>query len=237
MTVGGVLEQTLGLYQRFFWRFAATTAIVVVFLDLLSALGRTVDSTGGTILWALLGVTIGLIGTFLVQGALTLAVDDVRDGRVDTSIGELYARTRPHLGALIVAGVLAGIGIGLGLLLLIAPGLYLLTLWALIVPAIVLEDRSAGESFGRSSALTAGHRWAVLGVALVTLLASAVVGNIVIAIFSASLPEFFGVWLGSVVAQCATTPFLALAWTVMYFDLRRAAEPSPATVAPPPVSA
>ena len=32
-----------------------------------------------------------LIGTFLVQGALTLAVDDVRDGRVDSSIGELYA--------------------------------------------------------------------------------------------------------------------------------------------------
>jgi Membrane domain of glycerophosphoryl diester phosphodiesterase len=237
VTVGGVLQQALGLYQRFFWRFALTTALVVVVLDLLTALGRTVDdSDGGAALWALLALMVGLVGTFLVQGALTLAVDDVRDGRIDTSIGELYARTRPHLGALIVAGVLAAIGIGLGLLLLIAPGLYLLTRWALIVPTIVLEGRSAGESFGRSNDLTEGHRWAVLGVALVTLLASAVISNIVISIFLAVLPDFLGVWLGSVVAHCVTTPFLALAWTVMYFDLRRAAEASPAAAVEPPAA-
>ena len=231
MTVGNVLQQALGLYQRFFWRFVATTAIVMVVLDLVTALGQTVDSNGGAVIWALVSVVVGLIGTFLVQGALTLAVDDVRDGRVDTSIGELYARTRPHLGALIIAGVLASIGIGIGLLLLIAPGLYLLTLWALIVPAIVLENCSAGESFSRSNALTAGHRWAVLGVALVTLIASAVIGNILITIFVAILPDFFGVWLGSFIAHCVTTPFLALAWTVMYFELRRAAEPAPAATA------
>jgi hypothetical protein len=233
MTVGGVLQQALGLYQRFFWRFVAITAIVMIFLDLLTALGQLVDSNGATAIWALLSVVVGLIGTFLVQGALTLAVDDVRDGRIDSSIGELYSRTRPHLGALIVAGILASIGIGIGLVLLIAPGLYLLTLWALIVPAIVLESKGIGDSFSRSSALTAGHRWAVLGVALITLIASAVVSNIVIAIFVAILPDFLGVWLGSFVAHCATTPFLALAWTVMFFELRRAAEP-PVAASPPP---
>jgi hypothetical protein len=236
VTVGGVLQQALGLYQRFFWRFAATTAIVFVLLDLLSAFAWTVDSTGGRALWLLLSAILGLIGTFLVQGALTLAVDDVRDGRIDTSIGELYARTRPRLGSLILAGVLAGIGIGIGLILFIAPGLYLLTLWALIVPTIVLEDRSAGESFSRSSALTAGHRWAVLGVAVVTLIASGIVSGIVSAIFAAVLPDLLGVWLGDLVAHCVTTPFLALAWTVMFFDLRRAAEPSPAAAASPPAS-
>src|SRR4051812_3299554 len=224
MTVGNVLEQALALYRRFFWRFVATTAIVMVFLDLLSALGRTVDSTSGAVLWALVSVVVSLIGTFLVQGALTLAVDDVRDGRIDTSIGELYARTRPHLGSLIVAGVLASIGIGIGLILLIAPGLYLLTLWALIVPAIVLENRGTGESFGRSAELTAGHRWAVLGIALITVIASGVISNIVVTIFVAVLPDFLGVWLGSLLAHCVTTPFLALAWTVMYFELRGAAE-------------
>ena len=100
-----------------------------------------------------------------------------------------------------------------------------------------LESRSTGESFSRSSALTAGHRWTVLGVVLITVIASAVIGNIVIAIFVAILPDFFGVWLGSVVAHCATTPFLALAWTVMFFELRRAAESPAAEVAPPPALA
>jgi hypothetical protein len=231
VTVGGVLQQALGLYQRFFWRFAATAAIVFAVLDLLTAFGETADfSNGGEVLWALVAVGISLIGSFLVQGALTLAVDDVRDGRIDTSIGELYARTRPHLGSLIVAGVAASIGITIGLVLLIAPGLYLATLWALIVPAIVLEDRTAGESFGRSSTLTAGHRWAVLGVVLVTLLASGVISGIVSSIFIAVLPDFFGVWLGGLIAHSVTTPFLALAWTVMFFDLRRAAEPPAASV-------
>jgi hypothetical protein len=231
VTVGGVLEQTLGLYQRFFWRFAATTAVIMVVLDLLSALSVTGRSDSREAVWALVSLVVGLIGAFWVQGALTLAVDDVRDGRVDTSIGELYERTRPHLVALILGGVLASIGIGLGLVLLIVPGLYLLARWALIVPTIVLEGKSAGEAFSRSSALTAGNRWPVLGVAVVTLLASAVIGGIVQAIFDAILPELLGVWLGSLAAHCVTTPFLALAWTVVYFELRRREQPQPGVVA------
>jgi hypothetical protein len=64
-----------------------------------------------------------------------------------------------------------------------------------------------------------------------------VIGNVLVAIFTAILPTFFGVWLGSLVAHCVTTPFLALAWTVMYFELRGAAETTAAQAAPPPVSA
>jgi hypothetical protein len=233
VTVGGVLQQALGLYQRFFWRFVATTAIVFIVLDLLSALAWSAGSGGGRVITVLVSAIVGFVGTFLVQGALTLAVDDVRDGRIDSPISELYARTRPHLGALIIAGVLAAIGISIGLVLLILPGLYLLTRWAVIVPSIMLEGKSAGESFGRSNELTSGHRWSVLGVAIVTFLASAVLSSIVSSIFRAVLPEFLGVWLGDFVAHCVTTPFLALAWTVMYFDLRRAAEPPPAAVEPP----
>jgi hypothetical protein len=227
MSIGSVFEQTFGLYQRFFWRFAATTAVVMVVLDLITAITVTSDSNNesGAALWALFALVLGLIGTFWVQGALTLAVDDVRDGRVDTSIGELYTRTRPYLGSLILAGVLAAIGIGIGLLLLIAPGLYLLARWAVLVPTIVVEKRSTGEAFTRSGELTAGHRWSVLGVAVVTLIFSAIISGIVQAILDAILPEFLGIWLGSLVAQCVTTPFLALAWTVMYFELRRLKEP------------
>jgi hypothetical protein len=233
VTVGGVLEQSLGLYQKFFWRFALTTAVVVVALDLIAALASTAGSHSGAFaFWGLLTVVLGLVGTFWVQGALTFAVDDVRDGRIDTTIGELYRRTQPFLGALIVAGVLAALGIAIGLVLFIAPGLYLLCRWALIVPAIVLEDRSAGEAFTRSTQLTEGHRWTVLGVAVVVIVVSFVVDGIARGILGLILPTFFGAWFGAVVANCITTPFVALAFTVMYFQLAKPAETPTIAAAP-----
>ncbi len=97
------------------------------------------------------------------------AVRDVRDGKQDLTIGEMFQRVQPRLPALIVAGILAGLGIALGLVLLIVPGLFLLTIWSLIVPTIVLEGKSAGESFGRSRELVKGNGWSVFGVIVITI--------------------------------------------------------------------
>jgi hypothetical protein len=219
VSVGGILDQSFGLYQRFIWRFAATAAIVFAVLDLLSALSATSDSVEAGLLWALVGLVVSIVGTFWVQGALTEAVIDVRDGRIDTTISELFRRTQPRLPALIVAGLLASIGIGIGLIVLIVPGLYLLTRWAVIVPVIVVEGRRAGEAFSRSSQLTAGHRWTVLGVSVVTLLVYFILGGLASGFLRAILPEFLGAWLGSLVVHSLFTPLLALAWTTMYFEL------------------
>ena len=50
------------------------------------------------------------------------------------------------------------------------PGLVLMTWWVVIIPAIVLENRSAGESFGRSRDLVRGYGWNVFGVIVLTIL-------------------------------------------------------------------
>src|SRR5215210_271438 len=170
MKVGAVLSEAWKLYRRFFGRFVLTAAVIYVFLDLLSAIGAAADSGEASFVWFLVSFVVGLVGFFWVQGALVEAVRDVRDGRIDLPVSDLYSRARPRLPALISAGVLAVVGITLGLILLIIPGLYLLARWLFIVPAIVLEGRSAGESFGRSSEIGAGHRWSILGLALVTLI-------------------------------------------------------------------
>ena len=118
--------------------------IVYLIVDLLNALVATLvgHGVGISLLLALLTTAVSLVGTFWLQGALVFAVDDVRDGRIDTTIGQLFERVRPYLGILILAGILAGLGIALGLVLLIVPGLILLTWWCLIVPVIVLEGKS-----------------------------------------------------------------------------------------------
>jgi hypothetical protein len=233
VTVGRILNDSLDLYQRFFWRFVATAAVVYVVLDLLGALVAGIDSDNDLVLvfWALVSAALGIIGFFWLSGALVEAVQDLRDGRADTTIGDLYRRTRPRLPALIASGVLAALGVLVGLVLLIVPGLFLLTRWALIAPVVVLEKRSAGEAFSRSWELVKGHSWSVFGVIVVTGLGAAIISGIIQALLAAVLPDFLGAWLGALAAHVVTAPFVAIAWTLMYFALARpadaVAEPEP----------
>src|SRR5918995_3524139 len=130
MDVNAVLSEAWTLYTRFFARFVLTAAVVFVVLDLLGAIAALAgDDVASGIVWGLISLVATIVGFFWVQGALVEAVRDVRDGRFDASVGELYSRTRPRLPALISAGVLAGLAVTAGPILLIVPGLYLLTRW------------------------------------------------------------------------------------------------------------
>ncbi len=222
MSVSSVLGEAFDLYRRFFWRFVATAAVVFVVLDLASAFADQASgsSTGSQLLWTLIALVLSVVGAFWLQGALIEAVRDVRDGRIDTTIGELYERTRPQLAALIAAGIVAAIGIAFGLVLLIVPGLFLLTRWALIPAVIVFEKLGAGDSFNRSWELTRGYGWSVFGSLVVAFLLYAIAQGILLAAFN-PLPDFLAVWIGGIVAHSITTPFIAAVGAVLYFRLAR----------------
>ncbi|MGH3081228.1 MAG: glycerophosphoryl diester phosphodiesterase membrane domain-containing protein [Gaiellaceae bacterium] len=224
----GVLGEAWAMYKAH-WRHLLPIALVVyVAVGLVSLLLALLLDR-----WAagLLAALVSLIATFWLQGALVKAIDDVRDGRPDLSLGETFARVRPQLVAIIVAGVLAAIGVILGLILLIIPGLYLLTRWILIIPVIVLEGRTAGESFGRSWDLVRGFAWNVFGVIVLTILI--LIGfRIALEIILFPLSDEIQSLLTELIAGTLATPFAALAWTLLYFRLREAKEPAqaPATV-------
>ncbi len=231
MDVTGVLNESWLLYRRFFARFFVTAAVVFIPLDFVGALAA---EAGGDVaaaaVWGLISLVVTVVGIFWVQGALVEAVRDVRDGRAEVGIGELYTRTRPRLPTLIAAGVLAGIGIVLGLILLIVPGLYLLTRWALIAPVIVLERRSAGEAFSRSAEIVRGNGWSVFGLIVMTIIGAALARGAVRILFS-WLPGFLDAWLGGVIANSLVVPFVAVAWTLAYYHLMGAGR-APASVEP-----
>ena len=236
MDIGEVLSEAWNLYKRFLWQFFLTALVVFAVLDLLSALAAAAagDSVAAEIFWAVIAVTIGIVGYFWVQGALVELVRDVRDGRADRSIGETYAAVRPRLPALIAAGILAALGIGIGFLLLIVPGLILLTFWSMLVPVIVIEGSSAGDSFKRSFDVVRGHGWPVFGLILITFITVAVASGLIRLLF-APLPDFLDDWLGSLVAHSLTIPFAAAALTTAYFKLTApAATPAPVEAEPPP---
>ena len=181
---------------------------------------------------AILSFIISLIALFWVQGALVRAVEDIRDGRADMSLGETYQRVRPQLPAIIVGGLLAGLGIALGLVLLIVPGLILLTWWIVLIPVIVLEERSAGEAFGRSRELVRGHAWSVFGVIVLTILV-VIAFNIVLSLLLLPVSDWLRSFLSNIIIGTVVTPFVVVTWTTLYYRLRAAKEP-PAEAPPTP---
>ena len=202
------------------WRHLVPIALVVYL-----AVGLISIVLVALLTWvgAILSFVIGLVALFWVQGALVKAVEDIRDGRADLSLGETYERVRPQLPAIIVAGLLAGLGIALGLVLLIVPGLILLTWWIVIIPVIVLEGRSAGEAFSRSRELVRGHGWNVFGVIVLTILL-VIAFQIVLGLLLIPVSDWLRSFISNLVSGTVVTPFIVLVWTTLYYRLRAAKE-------------
>lgn len=202
------------------WRHLLTISFVVYLAVALISLVLVLALTW---LGAILGVIVSLIGIFWVQGALVRAVEDIRDGRADLTLGETFNRVRPQLGSIVVAGLLAGLGIAVGLVLLIVPGLVLLTWWVLIIPVIVLEQRAAGESFSRSRELVRGYGWSVFGVIVLTILL-VIAFSIVLTVVLTPVADWLQSFLSDLVTGTLVTPFIALTWTILYYRLKAAKE-------------
>lgn len=226
----GVIGEAWGYYKAQWQHLIGIAFVVYIAIALISA------ALVGILGWvgALLAAGIGLTGVFLLQGALVKAVEDIRDGRADLSMAETLAAVKEKIPPIAGASILAGIGIAIGLVLLIVPGLFLLTIWVVIVPAIVLENRPVMESFGRSRELVRGNGWNVFGVIVLSYLILLVVGLVVELVLS---PLGSGVrgFLGDLVGGTITAPFIALVYTLLYYRLREAGAPaSPETTPPPP---
>jgi hypothetical protein len=135
----------------------------------------------------------------------------------------------PVLFALLAVSILAGIGIGIGLVLLIVPGLILATFWAVVAPVTVLERPGVFPAFGRSWELVRGNGWPVFGVIIMFILIFIAIG-IVLGVIGALLGDAGEVILGYV-GTVITAPLVALAASVLYFELK-GIETVPATAGP-----
>ncbi len=159
----------------------------------------------------------------LYQGMVVKLVQDVQDGRRDHTIGELLASVEPVLLPLIAVSLLFAIGVAIGFVLLIIPGLNLLVFWSVVAPVTVLERPGVFAAFGRSRDLVRGNGWNVFGVIVLVYLTVLVV-SLAAGVLSTPLGALgrgFINWAVTVV----TAPVPALAASVLYFALRD--EPTP----------
>ena len=189
--------------------YLAATLAQLLFTTVLGALG------------ALLAAIVVIIAGFLVQAALVRAVEDLRDGQADLPLGATLKAAWPAVGRVAVASILAGIAIVLGFLLFVVPGLYLLTIWCLIVPVLVIERASIGDSFGRSRQLVQGFGWQVFGT-IVTVFLLAFVAGLLLDLILAPIPDDPRLTLSNLISGTLFAPFSALVVTLGYFRLLQA---------------
>jgi hypothetical protein len=217
----GVLTEAWEHYKAHWKHLLSIAFIVYAVVALISVILTAALGLVGLIIAAV----VSIVGLFLLQGALVTAVADIRDGRADLSIEETFRKAQPFLGRIAGASILAGIGILIGFLALVIPGFILLTIWLFIVPVIVLENSSIGDSFGRSRELVRGYGMNVFGVIVLTILLIFVFGLLLGAILL-FLPDELSRFISDVVSGTVTAPFITVTWTLLYFRMRAAKEPA-----------
>jgi hypothetical protein len=215
MEPGDIMGRTWQLYRAHWRRLIAIAAIVFVPLGGIAAALALAGWPG-----VVAANVLSLAATFLVQGALVKAVEDLRDGRADLGIAETFGYAGAQLLPLAAAGMLAAIGIFIGLLLLIVPGLVLWTWWLVVPAVIVLEHRGVIESFRRSRELVRGTAWPVFGVVVLTVLVLIALGLVIAILLVPIDSDLWAGFLGQAVADSLAAPFVAVAWTLTYFALR-----------------
>lgn len=168
-SVGDTLGKGFATFFKNLPALLVMALIVYSPLFLYAAIGKTpydTESVEDVQTWAFVFITVigfgGAVLTMVLSAAVTYLVVEEMGGRhapIGKSIGVGLSRLLPALAV----GLLAGICIVLGMFALIVPGLILLTMFYVAVPASVIERPGITGALGRSAELTKGHRWQILG--------------------------------------------------------------------------
>jgi hypothetical protein len=174
-----------------------------------------------------IGTLLQLLAVLLASAACFRAIaqaylGDTPDWRASLS----YAWHRAP--SLLLITLLYGLGVLLGMLLLIVPGIWLYLAWAFAVPVLLVEGLRGRKALGRSFELVKGRWWRTFGVIVVGFLLASIVsaimqGAFLIGIIFEPDNDLLKVVLnaiGTTVAFAIVTPFQAALVTVVYFDLR-----------------
>ncbi len=226
----GVLTEAWDLYRRYAAHFLLIAFVVYLVTAVLVALLALAGVAG-----VIIGSILSFAATYVVQTALIMAVQDVRDGRVDLDLSQTVRAALPYLWPVIAASILAGIGIAVGFILLIVPGFILLTFWCLIVPCIVVGGSGVFDSFGASWRTVRGYAWRVFGTYLLVFLILIAL-SIVLSVVLLVLPLYLRSFINSVVSGTLVAPFLALVVTLIYYRLTAAHAGQAPAGGPPPSS-
>ena len=188
--------------------------IYAFFVDPALYLGQTGEFTGGLVAILIIQTLLAyLVNATLVYGT----VQDLR-GR-QTNIGDCISRGLAVMFPVIGVAILMILATSLGMLLLIIPGLIVMTMLWVAIPAAIVERPGVFASLRRSRELTKGFRWKVFGLIILILISQWAIGWVTgfVLRMSGSIPA---VLLGNLLVTVFFTALWAVVSAVGYHDLR-----------------
>ena len=222
LTLGEILDVSFGLYRSMF----LTLLVVAVAVHLVPVMIQTYLQASGRI-FLLDFVTLGywlvaVIMNSLGVAATTSIISDAYLGRRMTA-GEALRRALPLIWPLLVISLLSSLLIGVGFMLLIVPGVILLS--GLLVSSVVMVVEvppRATTAMARSWELSKGYKGQVFGTVLVAfllLLVPRVAVSTIWGLSGGSRTAILPVVV-SAMLEVAVYPYLYTVITLVYYDLR-----------------
>ncbi|MBV8190842.1 MAG: hypothetical protein JOY64_19665 [Alphaproteobacteria bacterium] len=193
-TVVSVLQRSYEIAKENFAAFVTITLIA-------SAVSVVAELLGLLLLVWAVGIVAGAASTICITWGTLQAMDGRRPGW-EPMLRQLQG---PLAGRLLLLGVVQWIVISVSSLLLLIPPLFLLPMWAVTIPAMMVERLEMGAAFQRSIDLTRDRRLPILGAFVLWFVLFAVGAAVLIALLGhGGLGRFVMLVYG------------ALAWTVLY---------------------
>jgi hypothetical protein len=225
--VGALFRQSLQVFVAHAWLFILLSAAVVFPVELvvegigLEMLTSSYDESPPLVESAVPTVVGFLVMTPIITAICIYALQSIAAG-ARPSPGEVFVAGFEAFTPLFGAVVLAALGIALGFLALIVPGVYLAVRWYFVPQAVVIEGARGPAALTRSGQVVEGFWWRTFGLVLLANLAVAIPGFVLLAPFTAiaaSTDEAVWALVGTILATSVTTPFVALFSTLLYYDL------------------
>jgi hypothetical protein len=241
--IGEILDAAALLYRSRFGALVRYAAIVVVPVQAFLAvvlLSAQPDNFSVSISGsaqprfdtrsAQLAATVVVLVVGLITHAFIVAVTTrvVANQYVDHAEGSarLMSTTGRRFFAVIGVSIVVAICQLVGIAFCFVGTVVPMALFAVAIPALLLERKGVGAALSRSIELTKGHFWHVLGVVLT----AAAIGFLLNAALAAGLNIFarsaspttlvLAQGVANAIASILTTPFVAAATVALYFDLR-----------------
>jgi hypothetical protein len=237
MGVGEILDAAIKLYRSQWKSLMAIVAIVLVPITFLqvfltrevggpfadpAAASAEFDSTIVTSL-ILTAIQLLVVEPFLVAAVARASVDVYLGHRVLVGPTFRFAVSRIH--SILWISILASLATGLGLLLLIVPGVIVFVRFVFGSTVLVVEGQKGSQALGRSWRLAKGSFWKILGTTVLAVILASVIqgilaipGSVAFAAIGPAGWPFYAIGLS--LAAILTTPFTTLITVLLYFDLR-----------------